>query len=229
MSGMKERRELEETEKLEQIQAIEADAGSVEITELSGDKDETYRVLELALEAGRILLRNGGEIFRVEETVWRICENFGVKGLDTFVLSNGIFVAANYEGRTIYARMRHVPLSGAHLGIVAEVNALSREIASGKVGLEEAFLRLEEIKKIQQHPLWLHTLASGMGAGGFCYIMGATVAESGATFFIGVFLHLFMTLPEELQLKGAAQHARRSLYHGACHLRLALSSVRLPD
>ena len=44
---------------------------------------ESHRVLELAMEAGRILLRNGAEIFRVEETVWHICEHYGVQGLDT--------------------------------------------------------------------------------------------------------------------------------------------------
>lgn len=59
---------------------------------------ESHRVLELAMEAGRILLRNGAEIFRVEETVWHICEHYGVQGLDTFVLSNGIFITAD-DGR----------------------------------------------------------------------------------------------------------------------------------
>ena len=93
---------------------------------------ESHRVLELAMEAGRILLRNGAEIFRVEETVWHICEHYGVQGLDTFVLSNGIFITADDGEKTIYAKTKHVPLSGAHLGIVAEVNALSREIVEGQ-------------------------------------------------------------------------------------------------
>ena len=109
---------------------------------------ESHRVLELAMEAGRILLRNGAEIFRVEETVWHICEHYGVQGLDTFVLSNGIFITADDGEKTIYAKTKHVPLSGAHLGIVAEVNALSREIVEGKVSVDEAFQRLKEIEQM---------------------------------------------------------------------------------
>lgn len=38
----------------------------------------------------------------------------------------------------------------------------------------------------------LQTFASGMGAGSFCYIMGATLTESGIAFCIGVLLHVFL-------------------------------------
>ena len=92
-----------------------------EIVEINNG--ESHRVLELAMEAGRILLRNGAEIFRVEETVWHICEHYGVQGLDTFVLSNGIFITADDGEKTIYAKTKHVPLSGAHLGIVAAADS----------------------------------------------------------------------------------------------------------
>lgn len=153
---------------------------------------ESHRVLELAMEAGRILLRNGAEIFRVEETVWHICEHYGVQGLDTFVLSNGIFITADDGEKTIYAKTKHVPLSGAHLGIVAEVNALSREIVEEKVSVDEAFQRLKKIEQMPRTSKPLQTFASGMGAGSFCYIMGATLTESGIAFCIGVLLHVFL-------------------------------------
>ena len=37
------------------------------------------KVLDLAMEAGRILLDAGAEIFRVEETITRIAKSFGIK------------------------------------------------------------------------------------------------------------------------------------------------------
>ena len=51
-------------------------------------------VLETAMEAGHILLENGAEIFRVEETIDRICRHYGVDYANAFVLSNGIFLTA---------------------------------------------------------------------------------------------------------------------------------------
>ena len=55
---------------------------------------ETREVLETAMKAGRLLLGNGAEIFRVEETIYRICRHYGVQSASTFVLSNGIFITA---------------------------------------------------------------------------------------------------------------------------------------
>ena len=53
------------------------------------------KVLETALAAGHILLENGAEIARVEETMERICRHFGVESGNFFVLSNGIFATGN--------------------------------------------------------------------------------------------------------------------------------------
>ena len=50
---------------------------------------DTKRVINLAMEAGRMLLKNGGEIFRVEETMMRFCRRFGVKYVELFTLSLG--------------------------------------------------------------------------------------------------------------------------------------------
>ena len=37
---------------------------------------DVKRVVDMAMHAGKILLKNGGEIFRVEETIKRICGRF---------------------------------------------------------------------------------------------------------------------------------------------------------
>lgn len=48
-------------------------------------------------------------------------------------MSHGIFVSAENENGEAYTKVNHVPLSSSHLGIVAEVNELSREISAGRV------------------------------------------------------------------------------------------------
>lgn len=42
-------------------------------------ENEDKKVLDLSMEAGRILLDAGAEIFRVEETIKRIAMAFGIK------------------------------------------------------------------------------------------------------------------------------------------------------
>ena len=95
-------------------------------------EQEEKEVMELALQAGHLLLENGAEIFRVEETMDRICRHYGVRSGNAFVLSNGIFATAGSERERYFAKVQHIPVSGTHLNRVAAVNQLSREIESGR-------------------------------------------------------------------------------------------------
>lgn len=153
---------------------------------------DVKKVVDLALEAGRILLKNGAEIFRVDETITRICRRFHVEYVDTFILSHAIFVSAENGMEEAYTKVKQVPLSSTHLGIVAEVNALSREISAGNVGVEEAYHRLEKIDNMPPVRGYLQVLAAGMGSGVFGYLLGASVTESIIAFFIGCILYIWV-------------------------------------
>ena len=156
------------------------------------EESEMHRVLELALEAGCIFLKNGAEIFRVEETIWHICNRYHIEQMDAFVLSNGIFLTAYQKGEENFARVKHVPLAKTHLGIVTEVNALSREIAAGKIDVDEAFVRLEEIEKMPPRKNWQLILASGISCGAFCYLIQKNTPASCMAFGIGSVLYMFV-------------------------------------
>ena len=52
---------------------------------------KTREVLKIAVEIGDLLLRNGAEVYRVEDTVMHILKSYDIKDCDVYVLSNGIF------------------------------------------------------------------------------------------------------------------------------------------
>lgn len=162
--------------------------------------DDKRRVLELALEAGRILLQNGAEIFRVEETIDRICKKFEIEEVDSFVLSNGIFLTAYYNGTESFAKVKHIPMCGIHLGIVTEVNHLSREIAEGKVDIEAAFIRLKEIEQMPPKKSYKLVLGAGLGSGFFCYLLQGNIMESFMAFVIGMVLYVFVLFAHKHEL-----------------------------
>ena len=95
-------------------------------TAIDCDEDE---VMELAMQAGELLLENGAEIFRVEETMDRICRHYGVESASQFILMNYILATAGEGHGHMFAKVRHIPVNGSHLDKVAAVNQLSREIA----------------------------------------------------------------------------------------------------
>lgn len=160
---------------------------------------ESYdkKVLDLSMEAGRILLDAGAEIFRVEETIQRMAMAFGIEKCSSFVLSTGIFLTAENGSGEIYASVKHIPIQGTKLYRIAAVNQLSREIAEGKYTLEEAEKRLEEIKKMPGKRNITKVFASGAGSAGFCYLLGGRSLDLLAAFLTGLFLYAVLLALEK--------------------------------
>lgn len=150
--------------------------------------DNTDNVLELASEAGHILLQNGAEISRVEDTMARIAAHYGVETGNFFVLSNGIFTTSS-PGR--YAKVEFIPIRAIQLSKVVAVNKLSFDIAAGKYTLEQAREELERIKAGSPKPAWEQIAGSAFGAAGFCAVFGGSFIDCAADFVIGALLYIF--------------------------------------
>lgn len=163
--------------------------------ELTAEERAQYNreVLETAMEAGHVLLENGAEIARVEETMDRISRHFGVDFGDFFVLSNGIFTTGGYEADGQFARVKHIPVRGTQLDKVVEINTLSRDIAAGKYEtLESVKRRLQEIRRMPGQSRWLQVGASGLGSASFSYLFGGSLMDAAAAGLAGVVLYLFL-------------------------------------
>ena len=149
-------------------------------------------IMEVAIEAGHILLENGAEIFRVEETINRICRHYGIRSGSAFILSNGIFVTSGNMEEEAFARVQHIPVSGSHLNRVAAVNQLSREVEEGRYTIEEVRERLTEIRPRPGKSKHMQILSSGIGSGAFCYLYGGTIRDCLAAFLAGILLYIFV-------------------------------------
>ena len=150
------------------------------------EKEEN--ALEVAALAGHILLENGAEISRVEETMERIATHYGVESKNFFILSNGIFTS----GSAGYAKVDFIPFKGAQLERVVAVNQLSREIAADKYTLAEAQEKLQAIRHMRSKPKWEQILGSALGSAGFCVIFGGGLLDAAAAFASGLLLWIFV-------------------------------------
>ena len=156
---------------------------------------EKRKVIQLALDAGNTQLSNGAEIWRVEETISHICRAYHVEDVDAFILSNAIFITGNNEEEVLFAKVKHIPISGVHLGIITDVNDLSREISAGMWSVEEASKKLETIRNQPPKNQIYRGVASGIASGCFCCILGAGMKECFLTVIIAFIVLMFaMTL-----------------------------------
>lgn len=147
------------------------------------------KALQLATDAGHILLENGAEINRVEETMQHIASAYGIEGESFYVLSNGIISTGEH-----FARAEFIPIRGTQLGRVVEVNQLSREIdAAAPMPLDELERRLRSIRQSPSKPWWELVVGIALGVSSFSILFGGSFVDAGATFVAGLFLGLFMT------------------------------------
>lgn len=157
--------------------------------------DEAKRereILLVALQAGRILLENGAEIFRVEDTVYRICHYYGLKSASAFVLSNGIFLTSGDEEETQFAKVQQIPVNNANLSRVAEVNQLSRRIEENTYTLPQARLELDRIEHLPGFPPMLQVAAAGIAGACFSFMFGGDLRDFSCSFFIGILLQVYL-------------------------------------
>ena len=147
------------------------------------------KALQLATDAGHILLENGAEINRVEDTMQHIASAYGIEGESFYVLSNGIISTGAH-----FARAEFIPIRGTQLSRVVEVNQLSREIdVTAPMPLDELECRLRAIRQSPSKPWWELVVGIALGVSSFSILFGGNFVDAGATFAAGLLLGLFMT------------------------------------
>lgn len=78
-------------------------------------------ILSFAVDIGACMLKSGGEIYRVQETIEHILASFNIHDYHVYVLSNGIFANTD-EKENNNSVVRYVTLGSTHLGKVAALN-----------------------------------------------------------------------------------------------------------
>jgi uncharacterized membrane protein YjjP (DUF1212 family) len=152
----------------------------------------TKQVLSFAVELGDVLLRNGAEVYRVEDSVLAILNSYDITDCDVYVLSNGIFASADEVTEHASSMIRHVPMYPTHLARIAGLNSLCRDVCAKNISLEDAWVELEKCKNIPEYNLPLLILATAIGCGGFAYLFGGTPLDAFVATIVGAVLRIFL-------------------------------------
>jgi len=127
-------------------------------------KRTVKNTLEVAILAGRIMLENGAETSRVENTIQIICKSRGLV-VENFTIPTGIFLSCQHNDEYFPYVIRTKSMT-IDLEIIAKINSFSREFVSSGMSPEEAFVQLDEIKKTPHFKPWIVSVFGGV-AGGF--------------------------------------------------------------
>ncbi|MDV7823680.1 threonine/serine exporter family protein [Enterococcus gallinarum] len=140
-------------------------------------------LLETCLLAGKIMMENGSEVYRVEDTMNRIAANAGEANSISYVTATGIFMGLRSSH---YAQVENVHDRVINLEKIVAVNRLSRSFAEKQITLPHLYASLKEINQVTpSFPLWLQVLSAGVVSSTLMIIFGGNWSDFIVTFFIG--------------------------------------------
>ena len=144
-------------------------------------------LLEFAVSLANKLQACGAETYRVEETINRIIEAYGVERVDAFVIPSSIMASLETDDGKILTKIRRLKSSETMLDGVERYSALCRRICTEKPSMQEARALLRETeKKVCRYPLPIYYLAAFLIGVGFGVFFGGGILEALAAGVCGL-------------------------------------------
>ena len=94
-------------------------------------------ILRIALDIGGAILKSGGEINRVEDTVSRICRAYGAEHVEIFAIPSILIAAIRLKNGEYSSQVRRIDNVSNNLHRLEEYNSISRRICRNTPEIEE--------------------------------------------------------------------------------------------
>ena len=166
---------------------------------------ENSAYMESLQLAGRIIMENGGETYRAEETICRMGQGFGLSEVESFAVPSGLFISYRGENGELETSVKRVHRQDRNLTRVDETNRVSRLVAAGEMNCEEA---LRELRKIEKDPgnfakAWT-VAAAFLCSAGFTALFGGEWMEITLAGLVAAIVRCVGKLMERFHMKWMA-------------------------
>lgn len=133
------------------------------------NQDPTQLIIKICLLAGKLILQNGGETYRVEDTMNRIAVAYGIESSQSYVTPTGIIFAI--DGGTQITKLVRISDRSTNLLKVSMVNDISRKICGGNLPADEAYRQLKELDETPYEYREIYKVLAAAVASGCLLIM----------------------------------------------------------
>ncbi len=134
-------------------------------------------LLDTAVAAGELMLENGAETYRVEDTMHRILSLSRLQTAEVFVTMTGFVATLDDPSIHSMTVVRRITERGTNLDMIDQLNSLSRNLCSGELSLEAAARQIQDLKS---HP-WkpgAFLVSTPVVTAAFALTYGGTLSEA---------------------------------------------------
>ncbi len=152
---------------------------------------ELKKVAEIATCAGEILLSNGAEAYRVEETIKKICNCYGFEG-ECISTSTGIYISViNSEGEMVTS-IKRIKQRNVDLYRIERINSFSRNLNNNPLSYEEAKKALGEIYNAPNFSFGIRILAACMTAFVYTLFFNGAILDALISAVISFLIYIML-------------------------------------
>lgn len=135
-------------------------------------------ILDVCIKAGYVMLANGAETYRVEDTLYRIAASYGLKNINVFCIPTAVIITVQGQNEHDYTELLRADSGSTDLGKVALVNELSREITRNPLPLETVSKKLDDIQhSAPQFKEWQRVVGISIACACFVFIFGGNWSD----------------------------------------------------
>jgi uncharacterized membrane protein YjjP (DUF1212 family) len=155
------------------------------------------KVLILALYAGELMMKSGAEVYRVEDTIIRICKACRIDYVECFATTTGITLSLDKGGDNsdMHTFVKTIKGISTDLERISMINKFSREFTTTDMSVDDGLDRLRAIAAAPTFSLPLRLLGAALVGAFMCpyyggglpdMCMSAGAACVGYMIFVGV-------------------------------------------
>lgn len=148
-------------------------------------------ILDICVEAGRVMLENGAETYRVEDTLYRIAKSYNLIYINVFVVPTALILTVQGEDGQDHTELLRMADRQTNLEKVSMVNDLSRQLSRKTLPPSKVRAKLKIIKDTPRNfNRWQRNLAIAFACGGFPLLFGGTYGDMLPSMIAGGLGHL---------------------------------------
>ncbi|EPY6472325.1 threonine/serine exporter family protein [Clostridium sporogenes] len=152
---------------------------------------EAKQVLEISLSVGKMLLSNGAESYRVEETIERICRAYNLQ-CECMVTAKGVFLSIIDDNNEKVTSLKKVKTRGVDLARIERLNSFSRSLQDNPISYDEAKETLKEIDSLPFFSLPVRIVAAGMTSFVYSLFFKGTIYDAIVSTFISMAIYYML-------------------------------------
>ena len=172
------------------------------------------QVMSCAVDIGEQLLVNGAEVSRVEDTIRRICEAYGMARIQVFSIASVILASAQAPDGRWESQSRRVLRYGIDMSRLDALNSVSRRICRERCCHDTVRALLSAARTGPTYPFAIQCLAGAMIGGAFTIFFGGEPRDALAALGVGAAIRCMAVTAERLRVVPLFAHALISFLAG---------------